>query len=115
MDVVAIISVVASSTVAILATVLQFYQGHLARQGDRERWLRDKQAVAYVQLLKAFWWEPTKEKKGLQEWQSMWANVNAFGSDEVRTLFAEFYESDSESVRVRIEAQIARELQPKSH
>jgi hypothetical protein len=52
--IIAIISVVASSTVALAAVAAQVWQGHLNRENERRAWLRDRQAEAYISVLRLF-------------------------------------------------------------
>jgi hypothetical protein len=84
-DGVAIISVVASSTVAMAAVAAQIWQGHLTRESDRRAWLRDRRAEAYLAVLRLF--VKTPDEVTQPEWEQLTALVYAYATPPVVELF----------------------------
>lgn len=85
-DTVAIISVVASSTVALAAVAAQLWQGRQNITSERRAWLRDRRADAYISLLRLF--EKTPDQVSQDEWEHLTATVRAFASATITDLFA---------------------------
>ncbi len=125
---VAIISVVASSTVALAAIAAQLWQGRLNRESERRAWLRDRRADAYISVFRLF--EKTPDQVSQDEREHLMATVRAFASPTVTDLFTKWGEAsqvtwdekaskearqkayqDADSAQRRMEAQIISELQ----
>jgi hypothetical protein len=87
-DAVAIISVVASSTVALAAVAAQLWQGHLDRESERRTWLRDRRADTYISMFRLF--EKTPDQVTQDEWEHLMAAVHAFASPTMTDLFAKW-------------------------
>lgn len=87
-DSVAIISVIASSTVALAAVAAQIWQGHQDRESERRAWLRDRRAGAYISLFRLF--EKTPEQVSQDEWEHLTATVRAFASPTMAGLFTQW-------------------------
>lgn len=84
-DGVAIISVVASSTVALAAVAAQIWQGQVNRESERRAWLRDRRADAYIAILRLF--VKTPEEVTQPEWEQLTAMVYAYASSPMVELF----------------------------
>jgi hypothetical protein len=82
---IAIVSVVASSVVALAAVGAQIWQGHLNRESERRAWLRDRRAEAYISVLMLF--AKTPEQVTQPEWEELTARVAAFSSPLMSLLF----------------------------
>jgi len=87
-DSVAIISVVASSTVALAAVGAQMWQGRLNRESERRAWLRDRQANAYIAILRLF--VKTPDQVTQDEWEQLTASTRAFASPRIFDLYAQW-------------------------
>jgi hypothetical protein len=130
-DGIAIISVVASSTVALAAVAAQIWQGRLNRENEGRAWLRDRRAEAYISVLRLF--VKTSDQVAQSEWEELTARVTAFASPALGSLFKEWSDAtakasqpdvtpeafqqayqESLSLQRRIEAQVAAELQPRT-
>jgi hypothetical protein len=127
-DGVAIISVIASSTVAVAAVAAQVWQSHLDRESERRAWLRDQRAQAYVSAFQLF--EKTPDQVSQQEWEHLMATLRAFASPRMAGLFKQWGDAaaltwqedlpggarqkayaDAESFQRQMETQVAVELQ----
>jgi hypothetical protein len=84
-DGIAIISVVASSTVALAAVGAQVWQGRLNRANESRAWLRDRRTEAYIAILRQFVKGP--DEVSLAEREEITARVAAFASPEMLSLF----------------------------
>jgi hypothetical protein len=84
-DTVAIVSVIASSTVALAAVAAQLWQGRLDRESERRAWLRDRRADTYLSIFRLF--EKTPDQVSQDEWEHLMATVRAFASQTVADLF----------------------------
>jgi hypothetical protein len=86
-DAVAIISVVASSTVALCAVAAQLWLARLSRESDHQAWLRDRRADTCVAVFRLF--AKTPDQVTQDEWEQLTAAVRAFASPAyVRPLHA---------------------------
>jgi hypothetical protein len=85
---VAIISVVASSAVALAAVAAQVWQGHLNRSNDQRAWLRDRRAETYIAMFRLFEKEPDQVSQ--DEWEILMAGVRVFASPTMIHLFTEW-------------------------
>lgn len=129
-DSVAIISVVASSSVALAAVAAQVWQGRLNRENENRAWLRDRRAEAYIAVLRLF--VKTPDQVTQPEWEELNARVTAFGSPAVISLYEQWSDAtstandpkvtpdafekayeESLSLQHRIAAEVASELQPR--
>ncbi len=127
-DGVAVVSVVASSTVALVAVAAQLWQSHLNRENERSAWLRDRSAEAYISVLRLF--EKTPDKVPQEERERLMATLHAYGSLRMVGLFEEWRNAaaltwqegapeealqkayqDADSFQRQIEAQVVVELQ----
>lgn len=88
---VAIVSVVASSAVALAAVAAQIWQGHLNRQSEQRAWLRDRRADTYVSMFRLF--EKTPSQVSQDEWEILMATVRVFASRAMTDLYAQWAES----------------------
>jgi hypothetical protein len=84
-DTVAIVSVIASSTVALAAVAAQLWQGRLDRESEQRAWLRDRRADTYISIFRLF--EKTPDQVPQDEWEHLMATVRAFASQTVADLF----------------------------
>jgi hypothetical protein len=129
-DTVAVVSVVASSTVALVSVGAQVWLSRISRENERRDWLRDRRTDAYLallELMRTYAGDVTRE-----EWVTMSARINAFASRTISTLYSEWRDvserglaaSASEQVRTtaaagqdeiarKIELAVAAELQGK--
>ncbi len=89
-DGIAIISVVASSTVALAAVAAQVWQGRLNRANESRAWLRDRRTEAYISVLRQFVKGP--DQVSLAEREEITARVAAFASPEMLSLFDQWAE-----------------------
>ena len=84
-DTVAIVSVIASSAVALAAVAAQLWQGRLDRESEHRAWLRDRRADTYTSIFRLF--EKTPDQVSQDEWEHLMATVHAFASQAVTDLF----------------------------
>jgi hypothetical protein len=129
-DGIAIISVVASSTVALAAVAAQVWQGRLTRENESRAWLRDRRAEAYIAVLRLF--VKTPDQVSQPEWEELTARLAAFASPAMISLYRQWSDAastanhpevtpeafqdayeESLSLQRQIEAQVASELQPR--
>lgn len=127
-DGIAIISVVASSTVALAAVAAQVWQGRLNRESERRAWLRDRRADAYISVFQLF--AKTPDQVSQQEWEHLTATLYAYASAGIVGLFKQWGDAaaltwrkdvpeaarqkayeDAESFQRQMQAQVAAELQ----
>jgi hypothetical protein len=127
-DGVAIISVVASSAVALAAVAAQIWQGRVNRESDRRAWLRDRRADAYIAILRLF--VKTPDEVTQPEWEELTAMVYAYASPPMVELFLNWGEAsrltwqsdvadddrkrayqDAEQFQQQLKALVASELQ----
>jgi hypothetical protein len=87
-DITAVVSVVVSGTVALVAVAAQVWQGHLTRKDKRLSWLRDRRAEAYISFLRLF--EKVPEQVSQKEHELAIATIYAYGSKRVVELFEEW-------------------------
>ena len=85
---VAVVSVVASSAVALAAIAAQVWQGHLNRQSEQRAWLRDRRADTYIAMFRLF--EKTPNEVTQDEWEMLMATVRIFASTTMTDLFSEW-------------------------
>jgi hypothetical protein len=127
-DTVALVSIVASSTVALVAVAAQVWQSRLNRESEHRGWLRDRRTEAYLallELMRTYAGEVTRE-----EWVSMSARVDAFASGTITGLYSEWRDvsekglaagisdqtrtdaaAKQDEIARRIELAVAKELQ----
>src|ERR1700684_2180861 len=127
-DTVAIVSVIASSTVALAAVAAQLWQGRLDRESEQRAWLRARRADTYVSIFRLF--EKTPDQVSQEEWERLMATVRAFASRTVSELFNKWGDAsrvtwdkhssedslrkayqDADSAQRLMEAQVVSELQ----
>jgi hypothetical protein len=127
-DTVAIVSVIASSTVALAAVAAQLWQGRLDRESEQRAWLRDRRADTYISIFRLF--EKTPDQVSQDEWEHLMATVRAFASQTVTDLFNKWGDAsrvtwdrdssedglrkayeDADSAQRLMEAQVVSELQ----
>jgi hypothetical protein len=127
-DTVAIVSVIASSTVALAAVAAQLWQGRLDRESEQRAWLRDRRADTYISIFRLF--EKTPDQVSQDEWERLMATVRAFASQTVTDLFNKWGDAsrvtwhkdssedglrkayqDADSAQRLMEAQVVSELQ----
>jgi hypothetical protein len=102
---VAIVSVVASSAVALAAVAAQVWQGRLNRQNEQRAWLRDRRANTYIAMFRLF--EKTPDDVTQDEWEMLMATVRVFASTTMADLFGEWGDaarltwSEDESAQAR--------------
>ena len=87
----AIVSVVASSAVALAAVAAQVWQGHLNRQSEQRAWMRDKRADTYIAIFRLF--EKTPADVSQLEWEELMAKVRIFASPAMAEFFTEWGEA----------------------
>ena len=85
---VAIISVVASSLVALAAIGAQLWLARLTRVGEQHTWLRDRRAETYIAIFRLF--EKTPAQVTQDEWEHLMAAVRAFASKAMTDLFTKW-------------------------
>jgi hypothetical protein len=103
-DTVALVSVVASSTVALVAVAAQVWQSRLSRENERRSWLRDRRTDAYLallELMRTYAGDVTR-----QEWVTMSARVSAFASPTVTGLYHEWRDVSGRGLAAGISDQI---------
>jgi hypothetical protein len=127
-DTVAIVSVIASSTVALAAVAAQLWQGRLDRESEQRAWLRERRADTYISIFRLF--EKTPDQVSQDEWERLMATVRAFASQTVTDLFNKWGDAsrvtwdkdssedglreayqDADSAQRLMEAQVVSELQ----
>lgn len=87
-DAVAIISVIASSAVAVAAIAAQLWQARLTRLSEQHTWLRDRRAETYIAIFRLF--EKTPAQVTQDEWEQLTASVRAFASPTMSDLFTKW-------------------------
>jgi hypothetical protein len=93
--------------VALASVGAQVWQGHLTRESERKKWLRERRSEAYIALLREFW----KDKSVADEaYELMWARLNAYASPALRAMFHQWLDNDSSELRDEIKQAIAVEL-----
>lgn len=130
-DTVALVSVIASSTVALVSVGAQVRMSRISRENARRDWLRDRRTEAYLALLalmRTYSNDVTRE-----DWVTMSARINAFASSGLIALYTQWRDvsapglapgaskqtrtdaaAKQDEIARKIELAVAAELQNKS-
>lgn len=105
----AIVSVVASSAVALAAVAAQVWQGHLNRQSEQRAWMRDRRADTYIAIFRLF--EKAPGDVTQPEWEELMARVRIFASPTM----AEFFDEWGKAARQTWDDQISDDARVRAY